>query len=375
MIDENATPAETPALEPAAAAPAPPKPRAKSTLPETAEYVPLSDADDTAETAGREESPVEDEASESDAPSILADTTVGSTLPKLEAQAAALERHAESQVEPLSAAESESPAVETPPAVDPEAVEAAPASAAEAVEPAAPVKKKRTRKAAAESAPDAAAGEPAAEAKPAEGETGRKWYVVKIQSGREETIKAAIERKVKIEGLEEFFGRIEIPVEEMVEKKKVKAKVKDKKTGDVDTVYQEKNVTKKRKKYPGYLFAEVDFNDRILYLFRETSGVGDFVGATLTRAPNPMPEYEVQAMLTGVASKGGPPAGKVKVKLDYEKGDKVKVRDGAFSGMEGEVKNISEAKDASETPKVKVEVTIFGRPVEVELDYWQVDKA
>src|SRR5437660_1071016 len=84
---------------------------------------------------------------------------------------------------------------------------------------------------------------------------------------------AAIERKVKIEGLEEFFGRIEIPVEEIVEKKKVKAKVKDKKTGETDTVYQEKNVTKKRKKYPGYLFAEVDFNDRILYLFRETPGV------------------------------------------------------------------------------------------------------
>ena len=204
---------------------------------------------------------------------------------------------------------------------------------------------------------------------------GRKWYVVKIQSGREETIKAAVERKVRIEGLEEFFGRIEIPAEEIVEKKKVKVKVKDKKTGEEDTVYQEKNVTKRRKKYPGYLFAEVDFNDRILYLFRETPGVGDFVGATLTRAPNPMPEHEVQSMLTGVAVKGGPKPGKVKVKLDYEKGDKIKIRDGAFSGMEGEVKSISEAKDATETPKVKVEVTIFGRPVEVELDYWQVDKA
>src|SRR5207244_509924 len=113
----------------------------------------------------------------------------------------------------------------------------------------------------------------------------------------------------------------------------------------------------------------------ILYLFRGTSGVGDFVGATLTRAPAPMPDHEVQAMLTGVIVKGKAPAGKVKVKLDYEKGDKVKIRDGAFSGMEGEVKHISEAKDASETPKVKVEVTIFGRPVEVELDYWQVDKA
>lgn len=242
------------------------------------------------------------------------------------------------------------------------------------VEPvAAPVKKRRTKvkaEAAPEPAPEAEAAAP-----PAEAGSTRKWYVVKVQSGREDTIRRDIERKVIIQGLEEFFGRIEIPFEEIVEKKKVKAKVKDKKTGEEDTVYQEKNVTKKRKKFPGYLFTEVDFNDRILYLFRETSGVGDFVGATQHRAPNPMNEHEVQSMLTGIAPKGGPKAGKVKIKLDFEKGDKIKIRDGAFSGMEGEVKSISEAKDATETPKVKVEVTIFGRPVEVELDYWQVDKA
>ena len=202
----------------------------------------------------------------------------------------------------------------------------------------------------------------------------KKWYVVKVQSGREESIKAAVERKVKIEGLEEFFGRIEIPFEEVVEKKKVKAKVKDKKTGEIETVYQEKNVVKKRKKFPGYLFAEVEFNDRILYLFRETSGVGDFVGATQHRAPNPMSDREVQAMLTGIIDKDAKRP-KVKVKIDFEKGDKVRIREGAFSGMEGEVKVIGEPKDATESPKIKVEVTIFGRPVEVELEYWQVDKA
>jgi transcriptional antiterminator NusG len=263
-------------------------------------------------------------------------------------------------------AEPESEPVEPAP-VDEEtsSVEAEPASdAAESAKP----KKKRVKKSDDEP-------EPAEEAAPApvaaEGESAKKWYVIKVQSGREESIKGAIERKIKIENLEANFGRIEIPVEEIVEKRKVKGK--DKKTGD--TVYQEKNVTKKRKKYPGYLFAEVEFSNDILSVFRETSGVGDFVGASITRAPAPMPEHEVQAMLTGVVVKGKAPAGKVKVKLDYEKGDKVKIRDGAFSGMEGEVKHISEAKDASETPKVKVEVTIFGRPVEVELDYWQVDKA
>jgi transcriptional antiterminator NusG len=222
---------------------------------------------------------------------------------------------------------------------------------------------------------------PAEESKPAavnvgsgEGaaEHSKKWYVVKVQSGREDSIKAAIERKVKIEGLEEFFGQIAIPVEEIVQKKSVR--VTDKKTGD--KVTQEKKVIKHQKKFPGYIFAEVDYNDRILYLFRETSGVGDFVGASQHREPTPMTDREVRAMLTGVAEPGhGNPNQKQKVKLDYEKGDKVKIRDGAFANMEGIVKSITEVKDTGETPKVKVEVTIFGRPVEVDLDYWHVDKA
>ncbi|HXD87923.1 MAG TPA: transcription termination/antitermination protein NusG [Urbifossiella sp.] len=321
MSDETATSVEAPASEPAAPVPAPPPP-------EPAPEPDLTPADDAPG------SPVMDVVSH-------------------------VEVEAEAPAEPVA----EEPE-ETQAAAEPEPV-------AEA-EPA-PAKKKRAKAKPADEEPAEAPANGAGAAVAAD--STRKWYVVKVQSGREDSIKRDIERKVKIQGLEEFFGRIEIPVEEVVEKKKVKAKVKDKKTGEMDTVYQEKNVTKKRKKFPGYLFAEVDFNDRILYLFRETSGVGDFVGATQHRAPNPMSEHEVQSMLTGVAVKGGPKAGKVKVKLDFEKGDKVKIRDGAFSGMEGEVKHISEAKDATETPKVKVEVTIFGRPVEVELDYWQVDKA
>jgi len=203
-------------------------------------------------------------------------------------------------------------------------------------------------------------------------ESTKKWYVVKVQSGREDSIKAAIERKVKIEGLEEFFGQIAIPVEEIVQKKSVR--VTDKKTGD--KVTQEKKVIKHQKKFPGYLFAEVDYNDRILYLFRETSGVGDFVGASLKREPTPMTDREVRAMLTGVAEGDPGKSGtKQQVKLDYEKGDKVKIRDGAFANMEGIVKSITDTKDTGETPKVEVEVHIFGRPVQVVLDYWHVDKA
>src|SRR5262249_15517408 len=133
------------------------------------------------------------------------------------------------------------------------------------------------------------------------------------------------------------------------------------------------------------LFAEVEFNDEILYVFRETSGVGDFVGVNAKKTqggfarqpPPPMTDAEVQSMLTGIPdpTKGkGKGRGKVVVKLDVEKGDKVRIRNGAFANNEGEVKAITEPKDPTDTPKVTVVVTLWGRPVEVELDYWEVDK-
>jgi transcriptional antiterminator NusG len=110
---------------------------------------------------------------------------------------------------------------------------------------------------------------------------------------------------------------------------------------------------------------EVEYNDRILYLFRETSGVGDFVGGSMHHAPPPMSEREVERML----GKQGEKIADVKhAKPKFDRGDRVKVKDGTFAGMEGEVKEILEAKGL-----VRVELTIFGRPVPVELEYWQVE--
>jgi transcriptional antiterminator NusG len=255
--------------------------------------------------------------------------------------------------------------------------------AAESEEPESAAKPKRSRK------PKTAAAATAADAttmiaptatvtpteEPAEGtENKKKWYAIKVQSGREESIKAAILRKVAIEGLEEFLGRIEIPVEEVIEKKQVK--VKDKKTGE--STYQEKKVTRKKKKFHGYIFAELEFNDRILYLFRETSGVGDFLnmrsGKGKLPVPEPMSDNEVKAMLTGEVVKDRGKGGKTKVKVEFEKGDRVKIREGPFANSEGEVKSITEPKDPTESPKVTVVVTLWGRPVDVELEYWQVEK-
>jgi transcriptional antiterminator NusG len=202
----------------------------------------------------------------------------------------------------------------------------------------------------------------------------KKWYVIKVTSGREESIKAAIERKVKIENIEEHFGQIVIPVERVTTVKKIR----ETKNGEKTT--KEKRVVKEVKKFPGYLMAEVEFNEKTLYLFRETSGVGDFVGGgNLQKPPTPMSDREVAVMLGSMVPEKDRDkvAGKIpkeKIKLDFEKGDRVKIREGAFASMEGEVKVITEPKEAGETPKVTVEVSIFGRPVPVDLDYWQVDK-
>src|SRR5437588_12878719 len=172
-----------------------------------------------------------------------------------------------------------------------------------------------------EAAPAPPADQPAAPdetpesgAKPeelSEAPSNKCWYVVKVQSGREESIKEAIERRVKIDGLEEYFGQIIIPIEKVVENR------------------NGKRVTRERKLYPGYLMVEVEYNDRSLYLFRETSGVGDFVGGSLNHPPPPMSDREVERMR---GSQGQHVPGTIHTKPKYDRGDRVTVKDGTFAG-------------------------------------------
>lgn len=215
---------------------------------------------------------------------------------------------------------------------------------------------------------------PAEEAsEPPPPENKKRWYAIKVQSGREDTIKAAILRKVAIEGLEDVFGQIMVPVDKVIEKRAVK--VKDKKTGEYNTV--ERKVERKVKKFQGYIFAELEFNDRLLYLIRETSGVGDFLKLRPrpndTPLPEPMTDAEVKQML---GEKVGPDAGGTKkVKIEFEKGDRVRIKEGSFKDTEGDVKEVILPKDPTDPPKVMVTVTFWGRPLDVELEYWQVTKA
>ncbi len=235
---------------------------------------------------------------------------------------------------PEPAAPTPEPVAEQPPIPEPE-------PEPEPVVAAAPAQTEHTEpEPVAEAEPEAA---PAAEEPK---EDNKHWYVVKVQSGREESIKDAIERRVKIEGLEEYYGEILIPVEKVTE------------------VRNGKRYVKTRKLYPGYIMANVEYNDRILYLFRETSGVGDFVGGRIDKPPQPMKPHEVEKMM---GKPGAAPT--VEHKHKFNVGDRVKVRDGTFATMEGEIKDILEAKNS-----VRVELTIFGRPVPVELEYWQVEE-
>jgi transcription termination/antitermination protein NusG len=246
-----------------------------------------------------------------------------------------------------SARDSEPSEVETNETDSAPPTEAAPEPRAEQAEEAEPTP--QTAEPVAEPAAEGDLAAPAEEA-PAPPPSKKRWYVVKVQSGREDSIKEAIERRVRIEALEEFFGQIVIPVETVTEMR------------------NNRKVTKHHKLYPGYLMAEVEYNDRILYLFRETSGVGDFVGGTVTRPPMPMSTNEVEKML-GIQTRNKP--GPLKPKAPkYQPGDRLRVKKGTFAGMEGDLVTMME-----DEAKVELTLTIFGRPVKVQIDYWDVEPA
>ena len=173
------------------------------------------------------------------------------------------------------------------------------------------------------------------------------WYVLKVQSSREDTIRDALERRVKIQGLPQYFGRIVVPTEKITEIRNNKKRVVERKT------------------YPGYIMVEMELNEKTWFTVRETPGVGDFVGAHGT--PSKMTETEVNQMIGPEA--GGKDVETPKVRIDVERGDRVKIKDGPFENFEGTVEEVIEARGL-----VKVMLIIFNRPTPVDLEYWQVER-
>lgn len=171
------------------------------------------------------------------------------------------------------------------------------------------------------------------------------WYILKVQSNREESIRDGLLRRVAIEGLDRYFGEIIVPTEKVTEFKGGK-----------------KRVTK-RKLYPGYIVANMEINEETWFLVRETPGIGDFTGAAGT--PTPMLPHEVSRILASQEEKREETP---KLKINFSVGDRVKINEGTFENFEGEVDNIDETNG-----RVTVMINIFGRSTPVELEYWQIE--
>lgn len=172
------------------------------------------------------------------------------------------------------------------------------------------------------------------------------WYVVKVQTNREGTIKSAIERRIKRDGFAESFGRIIIPTEKLV----------DNRSG--------KKVIKERKLFPGYLFIEMVMSDECWYLVRDISGVGDFTGSA--GKPHTMSSLEVDRMLGTELAAAAPTKC---FSIDFVPGDTVKVTAGAFDAFDGVVDSIDE-----NSGKITVLIEIFGRPTPVEFEYHELER-
>jgi transcriptional antiterminator NusG len=183
---------------------------------------------------------------------------------------------------------------------------------------------------------------------PSDDELEKQWYILKVQVNREDSIRESLMRRVRIAGLERFFGDIIIPTEDVAEFTK---------TGKRRIV--------KRKLYPGYIVAHIALSDDTWFLVRETSGIGDFTGSG--GKPSPMPTAEIEKILRTVKPdlEG---AGQVRTSIPFKHGDRVRVKEGYFQNFEGDVEAIDETHG-----RITVMINIFGRPTPVELEHWQVE--
>jgi transcriptional antiterminator NusG len=173
----------------------------------------------------------------------------------------------------------------------------------------------------------------------------KQWYILKVQSNREDSIREALQRRISMQGLGKYFGDVIVPKEQVTEFKSGKKRVVS------------------RKLYPGYILVNMILNDETWYLVRETGGIGDFTGSA--GRPSPMLPQDVAKLLnkTEVKADESP-----RLKINFKKGDRVKINEGTFENFEGEVEAIDEANG-----RVTVMLSIFGRSTPVDIEYWQIE--
>lgn len=173
-----------------------------------------------------------------------------------------------------------------------------------------------------------------------------RWYVVHAYSNFENKVKQALEERIKREGLEEFFGKILVPTEEIVEMRMGQQRKSD------------------RKFFPGYVLVQMELTDETWHLVKDVPRVLGFIGGTSDR-PAPISEKEAMSILNRVEEGVNKP----RPKILFEAGEVIRVIDGPFKDFNGVVEEVNYEKN-----KLKISVLIFGRSTSVELGFGQVEK-
>jgi transcriptional antiterminator NusG len=193
---------------------------------------------------------------------------------------------------------------------------------------------------------DSSEEEALAEAAAAKPKDNRNWFVVHTYSGYENKVKANLERRIHSMGMADKIFRVLVPMEDEVEFKDGKRKITPKKV------------------FPGYVLVEMIMDDQSWYVVRNTQGVTGFVGSPGPgEKPVPLQDKEVKTILKQMGIEAP------KLKIDFKKGDRVKVTSGPFFDFTGVVDEI-----APEKERLRALISIFGRETPVELEFFQVEK-
>lgn len=176
-------------------------------------------------------------------------------------------------------------------------------------------------------------------------ESNLKWYIIHAYSGFERKVKESLESRMHAFGLGHKIGRIEIPTEPVTE-------VRNGKKYTIDRVF-----------LPGYVFVEMDLDNDLWHLVKNTPRVTGFLQTGDT--PTPLSEAEVNSML----NRADVVKDKPKLKVKFEKGEQVRITEGPFANFNGAVDDVNEDKQT-----LKVMVSIFGRPTPTEVEFSQVEK-
>ena len=174
-----------------------------------------------------------------------------------------------------------------------------------------------------------------------------RWYVVHAYSGFEAQVKRSLEERIKLKGMEDKFGQILVPTEEVIEMRDGQKRKSD------------------RKFFPGYVLVQMDMDDDTWHLVKDTPRVMGFIGGTSDK-PAPISETEAQSILERVQEGAERPRPKVL----FEPGEVVRINDGPFNDFNGVVEEVDYEKN-----RLRVEVSIFGRSTPVDLDFSQVEKS